>query len=178
MRTVSPARATGSSRASSTEGRHRRFRIPWEIVSTGETWSYDVAGESPAITEIQGGSYLMMETHYSYMTSFQLRRQDSDTINQQRLGLASPSATLAPPPSAHCAGMPEVDARPGVSVEVDGRRPRCLQPGRRSVAECGRPSAPHSLAAGCHGQSLGPLRGLRNGKVERYGTYRRAACHN
>ena len=38
--------------------------IPVEIVSTGETWSYDVAGEIPGVTEVQGGSYLVMETGY------------------------------------------------------------------------------------------------------------------
>ena len=44
--------------------------IPIDIVSTGETWSYDVAAEIPGVTEIPGGSYLMMETHYGYMTEF------------------------------------------------------------------------------------------------------------
>jgi D-serine deaminase-like pyridoxal phosphate-dependent protein len=41
-----------------------------DIISTGETWSYDVAASIPGVTEIQGGSYLMMETDYHYMSEF------------------------------------------------------------------------------------------------------------
>ncbi len=41
------------------------------IISTGETWSYDVAADIEGVTEIQGGSYLLMETDYAYMTEFQ-----------------------------------------------------------------------------------------------------------
>ena len=46
--------------------------LPVEIVSTGETWSYDIAGDMPEVTEIQGGSYLVMETSYEYMEDFHL----------------------------------------------------------------------------------------------------------
>ena len=52
--------------------------LPVEIVSTGETWSYDVAGDMPGVTEIQGGSYLLMETEYEYMPDFQFARQGAD----------------------------------------------------------------------------------------------------
>ena len=45
--------------------------LPVEIVSTGETWSYDIAGDMPEVTEIQGGSYLVMETSYDYMQDFE-----------------------------------------------------------------------------------------------------------
>lgn len=41
------------------------------IISTGETWSYDVAADIDGVTEIQGGSYLLMETDYAYMTEFE-----------------------------------------------------------------------------------------------------------
>ncbi|MQF70273.1 DSD1 family PLP-dependent enzyme [SAR202 cluster bacterium AD-804-J14_MRT_500m] len=47
-----------------------RIDIPVEIVSTGETWSYDVAADIPGVTEIQGGSYLLMEAGYSFMSEF------------------------------------------------------------------------------------------------------------
>ena len=47
----------------------RGFVLP--IISTGETWSYDVAADIEGVTEIQGGSYLLMETDYAYMTEFQ-----------------------------------------------------------------------------------------------------------
>jgi D-serine deaminase-like pyridoxal phosphate-dependent protein len=38
--------------------------IPVEIVSTGGTGTYSVAGQYPGITEIQAGSYLLMDTLY------------------------------------------------------------------------------------------------------------------
>ena len=44
--------------------------IPVERVSTGETWTYDVAAEKPEVTEIQGGTYIVMEVPYSYMREF------------------------------------------------------------------------------------------------------------
>ena len=49
-------------------------------MSTGETWSYDVAGEIDGVTEIQGGSYLLMETHYDYMTEFSYAAKVLTTI--------------------------------------------------------------------------------------------------
>ena len=44
--------------------------LPVEIVSTGETWSYDVAGDMPGVTEIQAGTYVLMDTGYSHMSEF------------------------------------------------------------------------------------------------------------
>lgn len=44
--------------------------IAVEIVSTGESWTYDVAATHPEVTEIEGGSYIVMEVPYAYMTEF------------------------------------------------------------------------------------------------------------
>jgi D-serine deaminase-like pyridoxal phosphate-dependent protein len=41
-----------------------REGIPVEIVSTGGTGTYYVSGAFPGVTEIQGGSYLLMDTLY------------------------------------------------------------------------------------------------------------------
>ena len=41
-----------------------------EIVSTGESWTYDVAATYPEVTEIEGGSYIVMEVPYAYMEEF------------------------------------------------------------------------------------------------------------
>lgn len=41
-----------------------------EMVSTGETWTYDVAATFPEVTEIEGGSYVVMEVPYAYMREF------------------------------------------------------------------------------------------------------------
>ena len=44
--------------------------IDVEIVSTGESWTYDVAATIPEVTEIEGGTYIVMEVPYAYMTEF------------------------------------------------------------------------------------------------------------
>jgi 3-hydroxy-D-aspartate aldolase len=90
--------------------------IPVEIVSTGETWSYDVAGEIPGVTEVQGGSYLMMETHYSYMTEFEYAGKVLTTIiSTPRPGVAIGDAGQKA--ISTLSGLPEVEGRPGVTVE-------------------------------------------------------------
>ena len=91
--------------------------IPMDIVSTGETWSYDVAAEIPGVTEIQGGSYLMMETHYSYMTEFHYAGKILTTIiSTPRPGRAIGDAGVRAVSSL--SGMPTVFDRPGVTVET------------------------------------------------------------
>ncbi|MDA1188211.1 MAG: alanine racemase [Chloroflexi bacterium] len=45
--------------------------IPVEYVSTGETFTYDVATEIPGITDVEGGTYALMSTFLSYMTEFE-----------------------------------------------------------------------------------------------------------
>lgn len=44
--------------------------VPVAMVSTGETWTYDVAAQKPEVSEIQGGTYIVMEVPYSYMSEF------------------------------------------------------------------------------------------------------------
>ena len=90
--------------------------LPVEIVSTGETWSYDVAADIPGVTEIQGGSYLMMETHYRYMTEFHYAGMILTTIiSTPRPGVAIGDAGVRAVSSL--LGMPEVSGRAGVKVD-------------------------------------------------------------
>ena len=42
-----------------------------QVVSTGESWTYDVAATYPEVTEIEGGTYVVMEVPYAFMTEFQ-----------------------------------------------------------------------------------------------------------
>lgn len=44
--------------------------IAVDIVSTGESWTYDVAATYPEVTEIEGGTYVFMEVPYAYMREF------------------------------------------------------------------------------------------------------------
>ena len=90
--------------------------IPVEIVSTGETWSYDVAGEISGVTEIQGGSYLVMETAYGYMTEFHHAGKVLTTvISTARPGTAVGDAGLKTLSALR--DLPQVEGRPGITVE-------------------------------------------------------------
>ena len=89
--------------------------IEVEIVSTGETWSYDVAGDIDGVTEIQGGTYLLMETAYDYMSDFQFAASILTTvISAPRQGLPIGDA------GTRCVGaikgVPLVYQRPDISV--------------------------------------------------------------
>ena len=96
--------------------------LPVEIISTGETWSYDVAGEMPEVTEVQGGSYLVMETGYEYMPDFQFAGKVLSTI------ISAPKSGVAVGDAGARAvgglkGLPRVEGRPGVeAVEMDTDR--------------------------------------------------------
>ena len=151
--------------------------IPVEIVSTGETWSYDVAADIPGVTEIQGGSYLMMETHYGYMTEFHYAAKILTTvISTPRPGIAIGDAGVRAVSSL--SGMPTVFDRPGVSVDsMDSDHAVFkLEPGA-------------SLKIGDQVQLIPAQQdamvsrwdrfiGLRNGKVEVVWDIQARGCHN
>ena len=96
--------------------------LPVEIVSTGETWSYDIAGDMPEVTEIQGGSYLVMETSYEYMEDFHLAGKVlSSIISVPRPGTAIGDAGARA--VGGMKGLPRVEGRPGVeAVDMDTDR--------------------------------------------------------
>jgi D-serine deaminase-like pyridoxal phosphate-dependent protein len=90
--------------------------IPVEIVSTGESWTYDVAADLPGVTEVQGGTYMLMSTSYSYMEEFHIAAKILGTVistpepgvaigNVGSWALASPGGVL-----------PSVEGRPEVTV--------------------------------------------------------------
>ena len=54
--------------------------IPVEVVSTGETWSYDVAPYMPEITEVEAGTYALMGTNYSYLEDFRVAAKVLSTV--------------------------------------------------------------------------------------------------
>jgi D-serine deaminase-like pyridoxal phosphate-dependent protein len=92
--------------------------MPVEIVSTGETWTYDVAADLPGVTEVEGGTYMLMSTSYSYMEAFQIAAKILGTVistpepgvaigDVGSLALGSPGGVL-----------PGVAGMPGVTVEA------------------------------------------------------------
>jgi len=92
--------------------------IPVEIVSSGESWSYDVAAGMPGVTEVEGGTYALMSHSYNYMEEFQIAAKILGTvISTPRPGVAIGDVgtrALASPGGV----LPEVDGMPGVTVET------------------------------------------------------------
>jgi D-serine deaminase-like pyridoxal phosphate-dependent protein len=63
--------------------------IPVEIVSSGETWTFDIAPVIPGVTEVQGGTYALMSTEYTFMEEFKIAAKILGTIiSTPRLGVA------------------------------------------------------------------------------------------
>ena len=91
--------------------------IPVEIVSTGESWTYDVAADIPGVTEVEGGTYALMSTNQDYMDEFQIAAKVLGTvISTPRPGVAIGDVgvrALASPAGA----MPSLGGVPGVSVK-------------------------------------------------------------
>ena len=151
--------------------------LPVDIVSTGETWSYDVAGEIPGVTEIQGGSYLMMDAHYSYMADFSYAAKVLTTvISTPRPGIAIGDAGTRA--VSTLAGVPEVDGRPGVEVEsMDGDHAvfRLSDGASLSVGDQVLliPSQQDAMVS-----RWDRFVGLRNGKVEAVWDILARGCHN
>ena len=91
--------------------------IPVEIVSTGESWTYDVAGDTPGVTEVQGGTYLLMDTSYRYMTEFKYASKVLGTvISTPRPGVAIGDVGLEA--VGNVRGLPTVEGMPGVTVKT------------------------------------------------------------
>jgi len=91
--------------------------IPVEVVSSGETHSYDVAAQMPGVTEVEGGTYGLMGTRYDYLEEFQIANKVLGTvISTPRPGVAIGDVG-ARALSVMGDDMPSVEAMPGVTVE-------------------------------------------------------------
>ena len=91
--------------------------IPVEVVSTGETFSYDAAARIPGVTEVEGGTYALMCTRYSFMEEFQVANKVLCTV----VSTPNPGVALADVGSRAmtipAGDPPAVEGRPGVTVE-------------------------------------------------------------
>jgi D-serine deaminase-like pyridoxal phosphate-dependent protein len=92
--------------------------IPVDIVSTGETWTYDIAADLPGVTEVQGGTYALMSASYGYMDEFAIAAKILGTIiSTPRPGTAVGDVgvqALASPGGV----LPALEGMPGVTVEA------------------------------------------------------------
>ena len=87
-----------------------------EIVSTGESWTYDVAATCDEVTEIEAGTYVVMEVPYAYMREFRFAARVMGRIVQRldahtALGDVPIDAIGAPN------GPPTLDGVAGVAVQ-------------------------------------------------------------
>ncbi len=99
-----------------TRARLEREGIPVEIVSVGGTGSYSISGRHPGVTEIQAGSYLLMDTDYRQCcTDFDLTLTVLTTVlsktENERIVVDAGLKELS------CErGMPAIKDLPGVEV--------------------------------------------------------------
>lgn len=91
--------------------------MPVEIVSSGESWTYDIAADTPGVTEVEGGTYFLMGTNYTYMDEFQYAAKILGTvISTPRDGVAIGDVgvrALAGPNGV----LPELEGVDGVHVD-------------------------------------------------------------
>ena len=92
--------------------------IPVEIVSSGESWSYDVAATIEGVTEVEGGTYALMGSNYTYMDEFERAGRVLGTvISTPRPGVAIGDVghrALGAPGGV----LPDFEGPAGVSVEA------------------------------------------------------------
>ncbi len=91
--------------------------IPVEIVSSGETFCYDIAAKIPGVTEVEGGTYALMSTGYGYMSEFQIAGKVLGTV----VSAPRPGVVIGDVGIRSIAGpqglLPTVDGLPGVEVK-------------------------------------------------------------
>ena len=151
--------------------------ISVNIVSTGETWSYDVAGEIPGVTEIQGGSYLVMETSYDYMTDFQFAGKILTTIiSTPREGVAIGDAGIKAVGSLK--GMPQVDNRRDLTVESMEANRALYRVEEGGYAKIGDQLLLIPAQQDAMVSRWDRFIGIRNGRVETVWEISARGCHN
>ena len=90
--------------------------IPVEVVSSGETFSYDIAPTMPGVTEVEGGTYMLMSHPFDYMTEFQIAGKVLGTvISTPRPGVAI--GDVGSRGLVSMSALPAVDGMPGITVK-------------------------------------------------------------
>ena len=91
--------------------------IPVEVVSAGESWTYDICPTIPGVTEVEGGTYALMSHAYAYMEDFEFAGKILGTVTSTpRAGVAigdTGSRCLASPSGV----LPELEGVDGVRVD-------------------------------------------------------------
>ena len=89
--------------------------IPVEIVSSGETWTIDVAPTIPGVTEVQGGTYALMAPHNAMKGVFEV----AGVVLASVVSTPRPGTAIGDVGSRAMSGLgvPLLVGVPGVSVE-------------------------------------------------------------
>lgn len=152
--------------------------IPVPIVSTGETWTYDVAPCIPGVTEVQGGTYALMSEPYSYMDMFRIAAKVLGTVvSTPRPGIAIGDVGVKALGSPNGV-LPTLVNVPGVSVhalfddqivlKAEGKMP--LKVGDKFILHSGQ----QDIMVNRWDQFIA----IRDGKVEAVWDILARGCHN
>lgn len=152
--------------------------IPVDIVSTGESWTFDVAPAMSGVTEVQGGTYALMSEPYSYMDMFRIAAKVLGTvISTPRPGVAigdvgvkalgSPDGVL--PTLVGVAGV-TVQALYDDQIVLRAGGPMPLRVGDKFVLHSGQ----QDILANRWDQFVA----VRDGKVEAVWDIQARGCHN
>ncbi len=91
--------------------------IDVEIVSSGETFSYKLATEIPGVTEVEGGTYALMDTMLEFMSEFKFAaRLMTTVISVPRPGVAVTDIGVRHLCMINGQFAPSVEGMPGVVV--------------------------------------------------------------
>ncbi len=152
--------------------------IPVEIVSSGESWSYDVAAGIPGVTEVEGGTYALMGTNYTYMDEFsQAGRVLGTVISAPRPGVAIGDVgyrALGSPNGV----LPDIDAAPGVRVEALHEQHVVLRSDGDMPLDVGDNFYLYSGQSDIMVNRWDNIIGVRNGIVESVMPITARGCHN
>lgn len=152
--------------------------IPVAIVSTGETWTYDVAADLPGVTEVEGGTYALMSSSYSYMEEFDMAAKLLGTvISTPAPGMAIGDIgtwALASPNGV----LPALEGLPGVTVEGLGEAHIVLRTDGTTVLHVGDQFLLYSGQQDITVSRWDQIIAVRNGKVEAVWELSARGCHH
>ena len=152
--------------------------IAVEVVSAGESWTYDICPTIPGVTEVEGGTYALMSHAYAYMDEFEYAGMILGTVTSTpRPGVAigdTGSRCLASPSGV----LPEVHGMDGVRVDSLGANHIVLKSKGDMPLQIGDKfqliSGQQDIMVNRWDQFIG----VRNGKVEAVWDITARGCHN
>ena len=152
--------------------------IPVEVVSAGESWTYDICPTIPGVTEVEGGTYALMSHAYAYMEEFEFAGKILGTVSSTpRPGMAigdTGSRCLASPSGV----LPQLEGVEGVRVDSLGPHHIVLKSEGEMPLQVGDKfqliSGQQDIMVNRWDQFIG----VRNGKVEAVWDITARGCHN